>query len=533
LLLRRPSGATLIPLLVGLVLGLDLVWDLLVGSTGTVGYGFVDEPAHLATCAIALLTLATVLGRLPSARFAVAALAAGVAIDLDHLPRYLGSDWLSAGTPRPYLHCGLAVLVVLAASVIARGGWRSVLLGIAFGFAAHLLRDVATGPGVPLGLPLSTAAVRAPYSAYAACLGSVGVLAASWALLHRFTPSIRLPLRATGAWSLVAALVALGLVLGPGNVALGAAQRAYPRKHVHRHKHRRVPSRVAVGVYVPGADSEPSKLDEYESAVGRPPAIVQVYRYWSSLPFEAKSLDSIVALGAMPLVTWEPWEGEGSAVSLWEIAAGGRDAYIAEAARQAAAWGGPLFVRFAHEMNGGWYPWGVNGNTPAVFKAAWKHVVEIFRREGAANVRWVWTPYIDGGHFPFKRYYPGDGWVDWVGLDGFNWGAHFMSFAQLFDDSYKTMVKMTPKPLMIAEVGSIEAGGSKPEWIRRALSRALPRLPHIRALVWWSDSHPDGANLRIDSSTTALSALATGLQAPRFKWGPSLLLATPSWRRGR
>lgn len=537
LLFRRLSGATLIPLLVGLVLGLDLAWDLLVGSAGTIAYGLVDEPAHLATCAIALLALAAVTGGPVSRRFAVAALVACVAIDLDHLPGYLGWEGITGGTPRPYSHCALAVLIAAAAGLAARGRFRPILLGIAFGFGAHLLRDLATGPGVPLLMPLSSAAVKVPYVAYALCL----VLAAAFVTPRAVVRGLRRPpspLPLTGVVCLAAVgLLTFGAALGSQPAAGAASVHAQkPKKHGQRkHKQRRARSRIAVGVYVPGADRDISKLDEYASSIGRWPAIVHTYRYWSDLPFESAPLNSIASVGAMPLVTWEPWEGEGSTVSLWSIAAGEQDAYISASARQAAAWGQPLFVRFAHEMNGNWYPWGTVGdNTPVAYKSAWKHIVAIFRREGAANVRWVWTPYVDaGGHFPFRRYYPGDDWVDWVGFDGFNWGARFASFAEVFDDSYKMLARMTPKPMMIAETGSVEGGGRKAEWIRRALSRALPRLPHVRALVWWSDSHPDGADLRIDTSPASLAALVTGLQAQRFKWGSSLLLSTPRWARGR
>jgi hypothetical protein len=369
------------------------------------------------------------------------------------------------------------------------------------------------------------------------CLVLAATLAAPRAVVRRLTPAPRPPLGITGIACLAAVtLLALGAGLGPTPPAQAAS--AHQKKHgKHRHgkhKQRRARSRVAVGVYVPGADRDISKLGQYTSAVGRAPAIVHLYRYWTDLPFESAPLDSIVGVGAMPLVTWELWEGEESAVSLWDVAGGGQDSYISAAARQAAAWGQPLFVRFGHEMNGNWYPWGTVGyNTPVAFKSAWKHIVEIFRREGATNVRWVWTPYVAGGNFPFKRYYPGNSWVDWVGLDGFNWGDRFTSFAELFEESYRMLARMTSKPMMIAETGSIETGGSKAEWIRRALTRALPRMPHVRALLWWSDSHPDGADLRIDSSAAALSALATGLQGRRFKWGSQLLLTTPRWAERR
>src|SRR5436853_485094 len=100
-------------------------------------------------------------------------------------------------------------------------------------------------------------------------------------------------------------------------------------------------------------------------------------------------LVSLIAAGLLlslllDSLAWLPWVTTGGvgrpAYALRAIAAGEHDAYVREWARAAAAWGGPLYLRFAHEMNGDWYPWsvGVNGNTSADYQAAWRHVVDIF-----------------------------------------------------------------------------------------------------------------------------------------------------------
>jgi inner membrane protein len=159
--------------LVGVVLALDLGWALSGADTGSLLYGLIDEPAHLATCAIALILLA-LCRRAPAPTFAAAALVASVAIDLDHVPQHLGFDFLTAGTARPYFHCALAVLVPLAAAIFLPR-WRPLLLGVAFGVAAHLARDLVTGPGVPLALPFSDASVRLPYLLYAGGLVAVAL----------------------------------------------------------------------------------------------------------------------------------------------------------------------------------------------------------------------------------------------------------------------------------------------------------------------------------------------------------------------
>jgi hypothetical protein len=231
------------------------------------------------------------------------------------------------------------------------------------------------------------------------------------------------------------------------------------------------------------------------------------------------------------MVTWEPWGGRGQVFTLRDIAAGRYDSYIERSAAAAAAWGKPFFMRFAHEMNGDWYPWGrgANGNTPAFYVAAWRHIVRIFRAYGAGNVKWVWVPNQNfSGRFPFRAYYPGDRWVDWVGLDGFNWARspRWQSFTGIFAGSYNAMVRLTSKPIIVAETGSWEHGGSKAKWLRNALDSELPKFKHVRALVWWSVKDPRG-DLRVDSSSPALRALRSAVESPRYAATREQLLATP------
>jgi inner membrane protein len=181
--------------LVGAIVTLDLLWFLVEGSTGSVAYGLVDEPAHLATCLVLLLALATLLARRPSQAFIAAALVAAVAIDIDHIPAYLGWDGLTGTLPRPYSHSLLALAVLLLAARAAGGRGRQILLGAAFGVGAHLLRDLATGPGVPLFWPLHQAAVTVPYAIYLGALG-LAVLATATRPHAAGVPSRRISRRA-------------------------------------------------------------------------------------------------------------------------------------------------------------------------------------------------------------------------------------------------------------------------------------------------------------------------------------------------
>jgi hypothetical protein len=180
-------------------------------------------------------------------------------------------------------------------------------------------------------------------------------------------------------------------------------------------------------------------------------------------------------------------------VPLTDIANGDYDAAISTWAEAVKAWGHPLFLLLDEEMNGNWYPYspGQNGNTSAEFVAAWRHMHDVVTSVGATNVTWVWCPNVDpsGTFTPFDQLYPGDDYVDWTGLNGYNWGGDgWMSFRSLFGDGYYALLRLAPsKPIMIGETASAERGGSKAAWITEALVGQLPRqFPQVKALLWFN-----------------------------------------------
>ncbi len=209
------------------------------------------------------------------------------------------------------------------------------------------------------------------------------------------------------------------------------------------------------------------------------------------------------------------------------IAAGQHDAYIRNWARAAAAWGKPLYLAFAHEMNGDWTSWspGVNGNTAAQFVSAWRRVHGIFRQAGATNVRWVWAPvaqYQVFGTTPYKAVYPGNAYVNWTGMSGYNWGntrswSRWLSFSQIFGASYGVLNSIAPnKPVMIREVGSTESGGDKAAWIKNAFLSEIPgKFPRLQAVAWFQVEKEN--DWRVNSSSGSLSAYKQVVADSRYQ----------------
>jgi inner membrane protein len=138
----------------------------------------LDWPAHLITAGLLLATLP----RRPDPRVAGWALAGSVAIDLDHVPLYLGLQVAATEGSRPVTHSLATAAALLVGAVPARGRARTALTGLGVGVLLHFVRDLGTGPGVPLLWPLRPADVRLPYAAH---LGLLAAAAAIPALRRR------------------------------------------------------------------------------------------------------------------------------------------------------------------------------------------------------------------------------------------------------------------------------------------------------------------------------------------------------------
>jgi beta-mannanase len=290
------------------------------------------------------------------------------------------------------------------------------------------------------------------------------------------------------------------------------------------------PAAVALGVYQHGVPWGMSALAEFERQAERPVAIVMWYQDWAHTAELDLGLFARVAQhGAVPLLTWEPWDHTAGPVQpafhLARVLAGDFDAYLGACAQRLARYGAPVMLRWAHEMNGHWYPWSVGAvgrtpgqNTPDQYVAAWQHIWRLFRAEGADNVAWVWSPNVLDHCAAFESCYPGHEFVDWLALDGYNWGGwgRWRSFARLFGDSYKRLAALGPQPLMIAETASAEAGGSKARWIRDALTESIPtRFPRVRAVVWFNQRKE--RDWRIESSPASRRAFAEAVAAPPYR----------------
>jgi beta-mannanase len=245
---------------------------------------------------------------------------------------------------------------------------------------------------------------------------------------------------------------------------------------------------------------------------------------------------AIYDLGSTPMITWEPWlndfnrEDDGlpevtdpNKHGLADIANGKYDFYIKKWALQAKAFGHNILIRYGHEMNDPYrYPWGPQNNKPEEYIAAWRHVVNVFRNVGANNVIWVWSP--QPAYLQYQEYYPGSDYVDWVGVGALNYGtvapwSKWWSFKEIFGDYY-TKLDVFKKPLMITEMGSLDVGGNKTEWFRKAFTDLSGKYPDLKAILFFNDNNDNttlnkSLNWSITNDTLTCRAIQQAIEA---KW---------------
>ncbi len=257
--------------------------------------------------------------------------------------------------------------------------------------------------------------------------------------------------------------------------------------------------------------SDNTELESFETIVNLEDSIhttfplIQIYNAWGSKPseqFPRIAVETIIKLGSIPVITWEPWlndfdseEYQGIPVPekrdkdcLAFISYGTYDKYIIDWAKDLKKVNKPVFVRFAHEMNDPYrYPWGPQNNKPQDFVAAWQHVHMLFDSIGADNAIWIWAPHTAYGYF--KEFYPGDEYVDYTGVGVLNFGnavgwSKWWSFDDLLE-KYYTKLDSFNKPIMITEFGSLASGGDRAEWFAEAIGNLPSKYPNVKSLLFF------------------------------------------------
>lgn len=257
-----------------------------------------------------------------------------------------------------------------------------------------------------------------------------------------------------------------------------------------------------VGVFLKDPYTE---IDKFEKETGQK---VKVFLWYQSSAedFNVELANWLTKRGIKLQLAWEPHNpakgvNEQPEFSLKSISRGNHDAAIKKWAKQIKSYGQPLYFRPMSEMNGDWVVWsGVNnGNVPAEYIPAWRRVHNIFEKEGATNAKFIWAPNreIDmaSANATFDKYYPGGEYVDYIGINGYNWGTMYntpawtsswQTFDEIFGPMYKVATERTVKQIIIPEMATANAGGNRAQWIKDAFGSMKTKYPKIKTVVWFN-----------------------------------------------
>jgi beta-mannanase len=147
-------------------------------------------------------------------------------------------------------------------------------------------------------------------------------------------------------------------------------------------------------------------------------------------------------------------------------------------------------------------------------------VHDLFTINDATNVTWVWSPNVEcGGCIPLSGLYPGDDYIDWMAMDGYNWGVlppwkHWQTFSEIFGPTYNAITALSQKPLLVGETASTERDGDKASWITSALSTEIFAYPRIKGFIWFNEDKE--TDWRLESSPAAQSAFGGAVANPAY-----------------
>jgi len=264
------------------------------------------------------------------------------------------------------------------------------------------------------------------------------------------------------------------------------------------------PGRILLGAFDNETKENFESIVNLEDSLKTTFPLIHIYVAWGSKPeekFPVSEVNNIIELGSIPVITWEPWLSDFSEEyypgqlkpadpnknGMKDIANGVYDTYIAKWAASAKKVNKTIFLRLAHEMNDGYrYPWGPQNNTTGDFIAAWRHVHDVFEKQGVKNIVWIWSPHPA---YEFKDYYPGADYVDYVGAGVLNYGSiavwsKWWTFKEIFGTYYDSLASFD-KPIMITEFGSLAVGGNRAKWFADALDSLPRKYPQVKSILFF------------------------------------------------
>lgn len=282
-------------------------------------------------------------------------------------------------------------------------------------------------------------------------------------------------------------------------------------------------AKIALGVFVAddalggGAPWTPAVIDNYVSLIGGKPALWHWYEGFGT-KFTKANFDAVSSRGYFPVLSWAPAKADYTDIGWDRVVAGDVDSLIHAFAQGAKTWGKPFILRLRWEMD---LNFNGTSNTPSSFVAMWKHAHDIFTQEGVTNVKWFWCSGETDTTVAPSSYYPGDAYVDYIGFDAYNWGttqswSRWRSVTDTYRQAYDAVTKLSSKPLIVGETGSVEQGGDKAAWFTALITEVPKNFPRVVAVIYFNQNPPP-TDWRVNTSPASLAAFKDVVASPVYR----------------
>ena len=254
-------------------------------------------------------------------------------------------------------------------------------------------------------------------------------------------------------------------------------------------------AKLTWGIFDTEAPKKFDNVNEIETQINYDFKFLIRYQHFNTeLPSD--EIKEAAKLGKIVELTPQTMNTKAGEIDIYEILDGKYDDYLNKYAKALKALNTPILFRLNNEMNGDWCGYSAYhyAKDAELYKESWKYIYKIFENNGVDNVLWVWNP--NHKSFPNFRwndalmYYPGDEYVDIVGLTAYNTGNYYegeiwSTFDELYSSYYSEYARIFEKPLMITEFGSSIFGGDKIDWVKDMFN-SLEKYPRIKVAIWWS-----------------------------------------------
>lgn len=285
------------------------------------------------------------------------------------------------------------------------------------------------------------------------------------------------------------------------------------------------------GIFEPTFPVYEYRLNQLETLFNYNFPVTLTYNSFA-LPFKSEYMNKAKAAGKVveyTLYTTDMINGKEKDITL-DILEGKYDQYLNHLAESFNEYDFPVLFRINNEMNGAWVLYSAFsvGKDADLYIECWRYIYNKFKNHDVDNLIYVWNPnelsFPNYAYNHYLSYYPGNEYVDIVGLTAYNTGNYYSGetwrkFSEAYDHFYYEYTSRFKHPFMITEFSCSSTGGDKSRWFDD-MFMTINKYERIKIAVLWNGqdfdttkpNNPVSRNYRLDLEQAVIDSVRNGLQ---------------------